>query len=107
MISSPQRTQRTQRREAGMTEAAQAVYPQHDKLRAVRDQSQAIGEFLEWLQSTRKPRVTLTVDAELGMRCEDLWPKTEDLLAEYFGIDRAALECEKQAMIKGLRDGKS
>lgn len=26
------------------------TYPEHDKLRVVRDKSQAIGEFLEWLE---------------------------------------------------------
>jgi hypothetical protein len=26
-------------------------YPEHDKLRAIHEQSQAIGEFLDWLRS--------------------------------------------------------
>ena len=25
-------------------------YPEHDKLRAIADQTQAIGEFIEWLE---------------------------------------------------------
>ena len=28
------------------------VYPEHDKLEAIKDQSQAIGEFIEWLTAT-------------------------------------------------------
>jgi hypothetical protein len=30
-----------------------SMYPEHDKLSAVAEQTQAIGEFLEWLQSQR------------------------------------------------------
>jgi hypothetical protein len=82
-------------------------YPQHDKLRAVKRESQAIGEFLDWLQNTRKPSVQLAVNAKDVTLASELWPKIEDLLAEYFGIDRAALELEKLAMIEGLHNGTS
>jgi hypothetical protein len=36
-------------------------YPECDKMQAVKEKSQAIGEFLEWLSEGRTPRVALVV----------------------------------------------
>ena len=30
------------------------LYPEHEKLSAIQEKSQAIGEFIEWLHSTKK-----------------------------------------------------
>jgi hypothetical protein len=76
-------------------------YPEHDKLHAVKDQSQAIGSFLDWLQNERKPRTVLAIHEW------DEWVPTneriEALLAEYFEIDLKKLEEEKRAMLDELR----
>lgn len=74
--------------------------PEHDKLRAVKDRSQACGEFLDWL---RDHGYVLCERAE-----EELVPafkRTEQILAEFFEIDLDALEREKREMLAELRVG--
>jgi hypothetical protein len=81
-------------------------YPEHAKLRLVVDESQRIGRFLDWLESEREPPVSLcTGEPHLGnggMHYERIRPGIEDLLAEYFGIDRQKLSEEKDAMVEEL-----
>lgn len=62
-------------------------YPEHDKLIKIADKSQAIGEFMSWLED------------EKGFVISD----TVDLLAEYFEIDLKKIEEEKNTMIEELR----
>lgn len=82
-------------------------YPEHEKLAAVKDESQAIGEFLEeWCQSRRMALCEL-VDS--GRRrgfgaTEPVLeyvpvPDLQRLLAEFFDIDLRELEREKRAML--------
>lgn len=78
-------------------------YPEHDKLHEVKkDKSQAIGEFLEWLQSSRG-----VILGEWLEGYEDrLQPISEDiqaLLAEYFEIDLDKIEEEKCQMLEEMR----
>ena len=71
-------------------------YPEHDKLKAVKDKSQAIGEFLEWLHDDRG-----MVLAERDER-NDLFISPlsiRALLAEFFEIDEQRLDDEKRAML--------
>jgi len=80
-----------------------AEYPEHEKLQAVKDKSQAIGEFLEWL-GHRHRRVWL---CDYSSRYDAWFPlvaSKEELLAEYFQIGLKALEKEKQAMLRALRE---
>lgn len=73
-------------------------YPEHDKVQKIAPQSQAIGEFLEWLQE----RGTVLAEYD-GDR---LWPQsftTETLLAKFFDIDLNKLEKEKREMLKEIR----
>lgn len=74
-------------------------YPEHDKLSEVKDQTQAIGEFLDWA-------------AEQGIqlcrfddRTDHLYPAGSfmPLLAEWAGIDMDKIEAEKQQMLAELR----
>lgn len=90
--------------------------PEIDKMHAVKAASQAIGEFLEWLQERR---IELAQYHEHSESCEDeegdtvcgLNPdrlysfhyQTEKLLAEYFEIDLRKVEDEKQALLDQLR----
>jgi hypothetical protein len=64
-------------------------YPQHTALLAVANLSQAQGEFVGWL-------------VQHGYA--DLFGNVTDLLAEFHGIDMAALEAEKRAMLAAIRD---
>lgn len=93
--------------------ASAEKYPEHQKLQAVKDKSQAIGEFLEWLQNTKGFRLAQWMKvpdesafAAEGDEVDDLvqkFPSVEKLLAEYFQIDLGKLEQEKQAMLEQIR----
>lgn len=83
-----------------------AEYPEHEKLLQVQDKSQAIGEFLDWLQNEEK--VTL---CKLGKPFgEDaityytpIHESIDWLLAKYFGIDLDLLSQEKAKMLERIR----
>lgn len=98
------------------------MYPEHEKLKKVKEQSQACGEFLEWLQGPRRYRLgeyhehnddcwlpgeNQTEKRKVcGMNTETLYPapiNTRKLLAEFFEIDEAKLEEEKLSMLAELR----
>ena len=76
--------------------------PELDRLAAVSDESQAIGEFLEWLQSERNivlaeylnPKAHLLYPANVGI---------ETLLAQYFKIDLAKVEKERRLLLQSIR----
>ncbi len=86
--------------------------PEHDKLRAVKDESQGIGAFLDWLASEG---FTVCRFQNLTRHSDDLgdytpsgyYPTregTEKLLARYFNINLNKLETEKQVMLDELRE---
>ena len=68
-------------------------YPEHDKLGAVSEASQAIGEFLDNCGYTLcKPEGNF------------FHPKgIPTILAEYFGIDQKKLEAEKRQVLDEIR----
>ena len=74
------------------------MYPQHEKLNAVKDQSQTIGDFLEWLHSEKGIILTSYSNSNMNWPTPDLTAK-ERLMAEYFEIDLDALEAEKRMML--------
>lgn len=84
-------------------------YPEHQKLQAIKDKSQAIGEFLDWLFSEKDLRLAqwMKVPGEDEDSEEDelvqFWPNREELLAGYFEIDLKKLEQEKRAMLEEFR----
>ena len=65
----------------------------------VKDRSQQIGEFLEWL--TGQGVELCVYHDERGY--EPVRETTEQLLAEYFDIDLAKVEQEKRAIMKTVR----
>lgn len=78
-----------------------SAYPEHDKLSAVVDKSQAIGEFLEWL-STDQGMVIAEFD-EVYDHYTPVHRSHSDWLARYFQIDQVQIEREKRAMLDGMR----
>ena len=92
-----------------------ADYPEHEKLAAIKDQSQAIGEFIDWCTSTHgvslaewEPAQVRTTRGHFGHRRIErrMHPTTHrlaNLLAEFFGIDNQKLEAEKRAMLDEMR----
>ncbi len=76
-------------------------WPEHDKLAEVKDQTQAIGEFLEWCGYEKGIQLASWDD-----RTDRMYPIPGawlDLVAEWAGIDRGRLEAEKQQMLDELR----
>jgi hypothetical protein len=76
------------------------VYPEHEKLHKVAEQSQVIGEFLEWLSDQK---YTLAKWSKDGYELMPTHPDIQKLLAKYFKIDLNKIEEEKQTMLYTLR----
>lgn len=81
-----------------------AQYPEHEKLAAIAEHSQAIGEFLDlgrWTLCELRDAGTRAWD---GAEIMNFVPvDIQTALAEYFGIDRDAIEREKRQMLEALR----
>jgi hypothetical protein len=81
-------------------------YPEHAKLANVSDKSQAIGEFLEWIEQEKN--LTLCKPIPKGEEgAGQFWPHftpVQTLLAEFFDINLTVLEQEKRAMLAYQRE---
>lgn len=81
-------------------------YPEHEKLKLVKDKSQAIGEFLEWLQQqgillcTERPGADEDGYQDAYRHHHE---STENLLARFFNIDLTKIEAEKREMLDEMR----
>lgn len=77
-------------------------YPEHEKLQKVKGYTQAIGEFLDWLGERG---IYL---AEWERNSERMFPiggkRNIDLIAEFYDLDRDALEEEKRVMLRTVRE---
>jgi len=76
-------------------------YPECEKMSAVREESQAIGQFLDWLCGEKEYEICSYKDGDI------LTPirfSIENLLAEFFDIDLKKVEKEKHAMLVALRE---
>lgn len=83
---------------------AHGRYPEHEKLRAIADRSQVCGEFLDWLQHEKGYRLTERVKLNDRTRGDvEVMRSTEDLLGEFFCIDRDKLAAEKDLMVERMR----
>jgi hypothetical protein len=79
--------------------------PELDKMLAVKDQSNALGEFLEWMGS-KGLWICRSATKEDDITEGTLLPvykSTEVMLAEYFGIDLNKAEKEKRAVLEELQ----
>lgn len=75
-------------------------YPEHTKMKAIQDKSQVIGEFLE-----NTDYILAQYDENNGGGEDLLWPitkTTEQILADYFGIDLDKIEAERFQMLAAL-----
>lgn len=83
------------------------MYPEHNKLKAIQEQSQAICEFIEWLESGEAGKngeilEIATLDVECG-EVDPYFEKKEPLVARFFNIDLDKLEEEKRQMLEECR----
>jgi hypothetical protein len=80
-------------------------YPEHDKMRNVKDHSQTIGEFLDWMKN-EKGFAICEVEQTYG-RWTRTTQTTEQLLAEFFEIDLAKIQDEKDHMLAEMRESQA
>lgn len=83
-------------------------YPEHEKLEKVKEETQAIGQFLEWLNSKKKIILgSYFKDADnLNTDLQEMrmiYVQHEKLIAEFYGIDLDKLEQEKRDILKSIR----
>ncbi|HEY5785252.1 MAG TPA: hypothetical protein VIT65_10785 [Microlunatus sp.] len=74
-------------------------YPEHTKQHAILPQSQAIGEFLEWLTSEHG----YVIGEWDGDDLHAVFRDPNSWLAQYFQIDPVKIELEKRAMLDAQR----
>lgn len=75
-------------------------YPEHIRLKAVSEKSQAIGEFLAYAAGRGSRGRKAGFIRRFGSW---RWMNTTQILAEYFKIDLEKIEDEKRAMLESLR----
>lgn len=76
-------------------------YTEHEKMAEIKDQSQQLGAFLEWLRNDKNWVLAQWDDQRSELRYAD--QSIERLLATYFGIDLDLLETEKRHMLDRQR----
>lgn len=87
-------------------------HPECEKMLAVREDSQKIGEFLEWLES-KKITFFEWKEREYNEEMDEYIPEEsgycpyhydmESLLAEFFGIDLDKVEQERRQILDEIR----
>ncbi len=82
--------------------------PEHKRIIKIQEQSQLIGEFLEWLQTGQAQKDGKPV--ELAYMGENyllpLMETIDTVLARYFHIDLDKIEHEKRPMLALIRGNK-
>ena len=90
------------------------MYPEHEKLGKIKEKSQAIGDFLQYLSDVKHLHLAEWVLIDQF----DIFGKPEepvkrlfitsysmnDLLSEFFKIDQDKLEAEKRQMLDSMRE---
>ena len=74
-------------------------YPEHAKMERIANESNAIGEFLEWLNANQG----IVLARLKGRKLYYLSYTLENLLALHFGIDLIKVEQEKRKMLEEIR----
>lgn len=74
-------------------------YPQLEKMKAARERSQSIGEFLEWAHGQKGLMLTCWSGNDLVLFTKSI----EEILAEFFEIDLREVEREKCALMEEIR----
>lgn len=81
-------------------------YPEHEKLKDVQEESQAIGEFLDLGPYTLCEHYTInpeTWSPYIDPHWMPVRKSIPEILADYFEIDLKKIEAEKRAMLDEMR----
>lgn len=73
-----------------------------EKVKKIHKESQAVGEFLDWL-NTKYYICREATENDEGQHFMPLSKSTEQLLAEYYKIDLEKLEKEKMQVLENFR----
>jgi hypothetical protein len=84
-----------------MTTPPTDPYPEHTKQKAVLERSQVLGEFLD--EGTYILAEYREVDGFAEPQLVPVGRGTQQVLADWFGIDLSQIEAEKQAMLASMR----
>ena len=76
-------------------------YPECEKMAAIQDKSQVIGEFIEWMRSEQEFEICTYSDYSREYVPSSM--SIEILLAKFFNIDLNKVEEEKRQILKQLR----
>jgi hypothetical protein len=76
-------------------------YPEHEKLAKVSDESNAIGDFIMWLESKGTHLMQWNDSAEDWLPDQD---SIVSMLAAYYDIDLKKIEQEKREMLNTMRE---
>lgn len=79
----------------------ETTYPEHEKVQRVREKSQAVGEFLDWI-GDRKGWFLAEYPDDSACASK-VYIDDQRLLAEFFGIDYDELMAEKDRMLEEIR----
>jgi len=84
-------------------------YPEHEKMMAVKQESNTIGNFLDWLYHEKKYSICYWEESEgngvsyMPERYYSIRQSFNDLLADFFDIDLKKVEEEKDVMLDQIR----
>lgn len=76
-------------------------YPECEKMAAIRDKSQVIGEFLEWAEETQD--FCMCMYSGYGHEYIPINMTKEILLAKFFNIDLNKVEKERRQILDRIR----
>lgn len=80
------------------------TYPEHEKLERIQKESQAQGEFIDWLSGKGIYLAVYCDEKHLEALLVMANVSINNLLAEYHGINQAKLEQEKRQMLAEFRN---
>ena len=86
---------------------SQPVTPTLDKILEHREEADALGAFLDWLQYEKKYFLGEFNPDDPNDELTIVHLNPEDILADYFGIDLAAADRERQALLEWIRSSSS
>lgn len=84
----------------------ESKFPELAKMEGVSAESQAIGNFIEWLGENGMA-ICQTEDGLRGPRFFPVMEQVEQLLARHFGIDLVKVELERRAVFAACRGAAS
>lgn len=94
-------------------------YPEHEKLKAIADKSQAVYDFIEWCSYEKSIHLAEHYclrdshpdhpgceegECEMSSYMVGTFRSIDSLLAEFFQIDMQAIDREKRAMLESIRE---